>query len=109
MQEGQENVNKAFFFFFFFFFCFFVFLFFLACTITMHHFYALLRVVPLTLFKQATHTILRQYSIEIIRNQIFKKNFIVHFVKISLFFSLSIFPAFFILFFVLSFVLVVVR
>ena len=35
--------------------------------------------------------------------------FIVHFVKISLFFSLSIFPAFFILFFVLSFVLVVVR
>ena len=37
------------------------------------------------------------------------KKFIVHFVKISLFFSLSIFPAFFILFFVLSFVLVVVR
>ena len=36
-------------------------------------------------------------------------DFIVHFVKISLFFSLSIFPAFFILFFVLSFVLVVVR
>ena len=38
-----------------------------------------------------------------------RENFIVHFVKISLFFSLSIFPAFFILFFVLSFVLVVVR
>ena len=29
-----------------------------------------------------------------------EENFIVHFVKISLFFSLSIFPAFFILFFV---------
>ena len=38
-----------------------------------------------------------------------RASFIVHVVKISLFFSLSIFPALFILFFVLSFVLVVVR